>query len=161
MCSFQAQACALPGGPWRNQRHERWDRETGQEGCQGVPVGTIGARGQRDRETRQEGFSELSVRSVREPWRNQRHGAERQRDKTGRLFRIERAVCQGSLKEQAARRQRDRETEIQGKKAFQDWACDLPGVPEGTSGTKGEIERQDKKAFQDWAMSMRSARVFL
>jgi hypothetical protein len=45
---------------------------------------------------------------------------ERQRDKTGRLARIERAVCQGSLKEQAARRQRDRETEIQGKKAFQD-----------------------------------------
>ncbi len=68
MCSFQAQACALPGGPWRNQRHERWDRETGQEGfsglcnehvlCQGVSEGN--QRQERwDRETRQEGFSGL------------------------------------------------------------------------------------------------------
>ncbi len=52
----------------------------------------------------------LSVRgSLKEPAARGRE-TERQRDRAGRLFRIEHADCQG--------------------------------VPEGTSGAKGEIERQ-------------------
>jgi hypothetical protein len=93
MCSFQAQACALPGGPWRNQRHERWDRETERQDKKAFQDWAMSMRsargslkeprGQRDRETGQEGFSGLSERSAR-----------------------------GSLKE--------RETERQDRKAFRD-----------------------------------------
>jgi hypothetical protein len=64
--------------------------------CQGVPVGTSGT------------------------W------AERQRDKTGRLFRIERAFCQGSLKEPAARGQRDRDTGQEDFSGLSVWSARGP-----------------------------------